>query len=236
LTTTADPTTTVVPTTDSPTTTTTELPTTVSDAPTTSSACQCINGYCDGDSKCICNTPYYIGKLCEINIQASSSSFVSFDTLSNTSSINVEAANSLPGSSPANYTFSNNAVQVAATFSDTETARRSMCLNPSLLVAGVQTFIAFKIPSAQSAGTAVEVWLTDANGQYRVSTSVTQSSTGQQLKLNSGESASVQLSVNTPYIIIIEVDSSASLLTSQVLTTVSHSLDITYSTFRKTKR
>jgi hypothetical protein len=119
-------------------------------------------------------------------------------------------------------------VQVAATFSDTETARRSMCLNPSILVAGVQTFIAFKIPSAQSAGTAVEVWLTDVNGQYRVSTSVAQSSSGQQLKLNSGESASVQLNVNTPYIIIIEVDSSASFLTSQVLTTVSHIRNTTY--------
>jgi hypothetical protein len=146
---------------------------------------------------------------------------VLFDTTSNTSSINVEAANSLPGSSPANYTFSNNAVQVGATFSDTETSRRSMCLNPSLLVAGVQTFIAFKIPSAQSTGTAVEIWLTAANGLHRVSTSVAQYSTGQQLQVSTGESASVQLDVNKQYIIIIDVDSSASFFTSQVLTTVS---------------
>jgi tetrahydromethanopterin S-methyltransferase subunit F len=96
-----------------------------------------------------------------------------------------------------------------------------MCLKPSIIVAGVQTFVAFNIPTLPS-GTAAEVWLSSADGSHHVSASIISKSTsGQELKLSAGsdtDTQTISLQVNVEYIMLIAVDASGGFITAQVVT------------------
>jgi hypothetical protein len=155
-------------------------------------------------------------------MEVSSTSYIVFDTSTNASVIDIDSSNQLPGvSAVVPYSFSADQIQLSAGFSATETSRKAMCLKPSIIVAGVQTFVAFNIPALPS-GTAAEVWLSSADGKHHVSASiVSKSSGGQQLLLTAGSDTDVQLillQTNVEYVMLIAVDSSGGFLTAQVVT------------------
>jgi hypothetical protein len=155
-------------------------------------------------------------------MEISSSSYIIFDTSTNASVIDIDSSNQIPGTSAVvPYSFSINQIQIGAGFSATETARKAMCLKPSIIVAGVQTFVAFNILNLPS-GTAAEVWLSSADGNYHVSASIISKSTGgQELKLSAGsdtDTQTISLQVNVEYIMLIAVDSSGGFITAQVVT------------------
>jgi tetrahydromethanopterin S-methyltransferase subunit F len=235
-TTTTLPTTTVpTPTTATPTATTTIVPTTTSI--TTTAASTSVNcfgkqnidptvcngkGTCVANGECLCNAHKIIGKECEIDMETSSASYIVFDTATNASVIDVDASNQVPGASGVvPYTFVNDQLQLSTGFSATETARKSMCLKPSIIVTGVQSFIAFNIPTLQ-AGTAAEVWLTSINGQHHVSASIVAKNDGSQtFQLVAGSDIDVQpitLQTNVEYVILTVVDNTGAFITSQVVT------------------
>jgi tetrahydromethanopterin S-methyltransferase subunit F len=155
-------------------------------------------------------------------MEVSSTSYIIFDTSTNASVIDIDSSNQLPGtSSVVPYSFSSDQIQLSAGFSATETNRKAMCLKPSIIVAGVQTFVAFNIPTLPS-GTAAEVWLSSADGQHHVSASIVSKSTsGQELKLSAGSATDMQaisLQVNVEYIMLIAIDTSGGFITAQVVT------------------
>jgi alpha-tubulin suppressor-like RCC1 family protein len=216
---------------------TTTLSPTTTLAPTPTTQIQCFNVYasdplvCSGNGACIsedncqCNSPTIIGTKCEINMQTSSTTYVVFDANSQQSSINIDAANDLPDSSgPVSYSFtSDNQLQLSSSSSDT--GRKGICLNPSLLVAGLQTFVAFSFPTALPSGVASEIWLQDTNGDYRVSSGLQFVGGAQSLELTADSTSSTILSLNAnvTYILLLSVSSFGSDVSAQVITTVSHS-------------
>jgi hypothetical protein len=155
-------------------------------------------------------------------MEVSSSSYIIFDTSTIASIIDIESSNQIPGTSAVvPYSFSSDQIQLSAGFGATETARKAMCLKPSIIVAGVQTFVAFNIPNLPS-GTAAEVWLSSADGKHHVSASIVSKNSGnQELKLSAGSDADTQnisLQVNAEYIMLIAVDASGGFITAQVVT------------------
>jgi DNA-binding beta-propeller fold protein YncE len=180
------------------------------------------NGVCISTDNCQCNSPKLIGSKCEINMQVQSSTYVVFDSSSRESSINIDAANDLPGSSgPISYSFtSDNQLQLTSSSSDT--GRKGICLNPSLLVAGLQTFVAFSFPTALPSGVASEIWLQDTTSDYRVSSALRFVGGSQSLDLttDSTTSTTVSLSENVNYILLLYVDEFGSDLSAQVITLV----------------
>jgi hypothetical protein len=172
---------------------------------------------------CQCKSPTIIGTKCDINMQTSSTSYVLFDTNSRQSSINLDAANNLPDSSgPISYSFtSDNQLQLSSSSSDT--GRKGMCLNPSVLVAGLQTFVAFSFPTTLPSGVASEIWLQDINGDYRVSSALRFVGGSQSLDItaDSVTSSTVSLSANVNYILLLSVSSFGSDVSAQVVTLVS---------------
>jgi tetrahydromethanopterin S-methyltransferase subunit F len=155
-------------------------------------------------------------------MEFSSTSYIVFDTSTNASVIDIDSTNQLPGtSSVVPYSFSNDQIQLSAGFSATETTRKAMCLKPSIIVAGVQTFIAFNVPALPS-GTAAEVWLHSGDGKYQSSASIISKSNGnQEFKLSAGidnDVQSIALQPGVEYIILIAVDSSGGFITAQVVT------------------
>jgi hypothetical protein len=177
------------------------------------------------NDNCQCNSPKIIGTKCEINMQTSSATYVVFDTNSRQSSINVDAANDLPDSSgPISYSFtSDNQLQLSSSSSDV--GRKGICLNPSLLVAGLQTFVAFSFPTALPSGVASEIWLQDTNGDYRISSALEFVGGAPSLELTADSTTSTILSLNANvnYILLLSVDSFGSDVSAQVVTLVSHS-------------
>jgi hypothetical protein len=155
-------------------------------------------------------------------MEVSSTSYVVFDTSTNASVVDIDSSNQVPGTSAVvPYSFSSDQVQLSAGFSATETTRKAMCLKPSIIVAGVQTFVAFNIPALPS-GTAAEVWLSSADGKHHVSASiVSKSSGGQQFLLTAGldtDVLTISLQTNVEYVMLIAVDSSGGFITAQVVT------------------
>jgi sugar lactone lactonase YvrE len=184
------------------------------------------NGACMSTDNCQCNSLMIIGTTCEINMQTSSASFVIFDTNSRQSSINIGAANNLPDSSgPISYSFtSDNQLQLSS--SSRDTGRKGICLNPSLLVAGLQTFVAFSFPTALPSGVASEIWLQDTNGDHRISSALEFVGVGQSLELTAGSITSATLlsvNANVTYVLLLSVDSFGSDVSAQIVTLVSHS-------------
>jgi DNA-binding beta-propeller fold protein YncE len=215
---------TVTPTTTiTPTSTSTPTPTphiqcfnvSVSDAQVCSG-----NGVCISTDNCQCNSPRIIGLKCEINMQTSSTSYVVFDSSSRQNSINIDSANDLPDSSgPISYSFTNDN-QLQLTYSSSDTGRKGICLNPSVLVAGLQTFVAFSFPTALPSGVAVEIWLQDTSGDISVSSALRFVGGSQSLEItaDSSTSSTVSLSSNTNYILLFSVSEFGSDLSSQVIT------------------
>jgi hypothetical protein len=155
-------------------------------------------------------------------MEVSSTSYIVFDTSTNSSVIDIDSSNQVPGASAVvPYSFSTDQIQLSAGFSATETTRKAMCLKPSIIVAGVQTFVAFNIPALPS-GTAAEVWLSSADGKHHVSASIaSKSSGGQQLLLTAGSDSDIQaisLQTNVEYVMLIAVDGSGGFITAQVVT------------------
>ncbi len=170
--------------------------------------------------ECQCNTKA-IGKQCEIDMQVSSSSYVVFDTTTNTSAINVDSANAIPGTiGTVNYQMTSSELQLSSSFSSTQVAKQGICLNPSIIVAGVQTFIAFSLPSSLPSGTAAEVWISHPSGSFAFSSSVRSSSSGYVFELDVRgvkTSTSVSLATNEVYLILIHVDSFGTYVVSQIV-------------------
>jgi hypothetical protein len=193
------------------------------------------NGVCISTDNCQCNSPKLIGSKCEINMQVQSSTYVVFDSSSRESSINIDAANDLPGSSgPISYSFtSDNQLQLTSSSSDT--GLKGICLNPSLLVAGLQTFVAFSFPTALPSGVASEIWLQDATSDYRVSSALRFVGGLQSLDLtaDSTTSTTVSLSANVNYILLLSVDEFGSDLSAQVITLVNIDFIFKLTYFRK---
>jgi DNA-binding beta-propeller fold protein YncE len=222
-----------------PTPTTTIIPTpitqTVTPIPTPTTQIQCFNisasdaqicsgnGVCISTDNCQCNSPNTIGSRCEINMQASSTSYIVFDSSSRQSSINIDAANNLPDSSgPISYSFtSDNQMQLTSSSSDV--GRKGICLNPSLLVAGLQTFVAFSFPTALPSGIAAEIWLQDISGDYQVSSALrfVDGTQAFELTADSTVSTTVSLSANVTYVLLLFVSEFGSDLSTQVITIVS---------------
>jgi alpha-tubulin suppressor-like RCC1 family protein len=183
------------------------------------------NGACLSKDNCQCNSPTIIGTQCEINMQTSSTTYVVFDANSLQSSINIDAANNLPDSSgPVSYSFtSDNQLQLSSSSSDT--GRKGICLNPSILVAGLQTFVAFSFPTALPSGVASEIWLQDTNGDYQISSALEFVGGAPSLELTADSTTSTVLSLNANvnYILLLSVDSLGSDISAQIVTLVSHS-------------
>jgi hypothetical protein len=193
------------------------------------------NGVCISTDNCQCNSPKLIGSKCEINMQVQSSTYVVFDSSSRESSINIDAANDLPGSSgPISYSFtSDNQLQLTSSSSDT--GLKGICLNPSLLVAGLQTFVAFSFPTALPSGVASEIWLQDATSDYKVSSAFRFVGGSQSLDLtaDSTTSTTVSLSANVNYILLLSVSEFGSDLSAQVITLVNIDFIFKLTYFRK---
>jgi hypothetical protein len=155
-------------------------------------------------------------------MQVSSSSYIGFDTNSNTSIVNIDDANAIPGvSSAPNYTFTSNELQLSSTFSGVSKTRSAICLNPSIKVGGLQTFVAFKIPNAMPQDTAVEVWLNDVMGKNSIYVSI-KNTTAQGLifEVNTGvgtDETPISLPLNTELVLLIFVDASGTFITAQVV-------------------
>ncbi len=219
-TTTVAPTTTLTPTTSTHAPTTTTAPVTCFDKSSNDPNVCSNKGVCTSTGECQCNTNA-IGKECEIDMQVSSSSYVVFDTTTNTSAINVDSANSVPGTSgTVNYQMTSSELQLSSSFGSTQVAKQSICLNPSIIVAGVQTFIAFSLPSSLPSGTAAEVWISHPSGSFAFSSSVRSSSTGYVFELDAAgakSSTPVTLATNTIYLILIHVDSFGTYVVSQII-------------------
>jgi DNA-binding beta-propeller fold protein YncE len=181
------------------------------------------NGVCISTDNCQCSSPKIIGARCEINMQTSSTSYIIFDTNSKQSSISIDAANDLPDSSgPASYSFTNdNQLQISSSSSDT--GRKGICLNPSLLVAGLQTFVAFSFPTALPSGVASEIWLQDKTSDYRVSSALRFVGGSQSLDLivDTTTSSTISLSASTSYILLLSVGDFGADLSAQVVNLVS---------------
>jgi hypothetical protein len=155
-------------------------------------------------------------------MQVSSASYIVFDTATNASVIDIDTSNQLPGTTgTVPYSFSSEQIQLTTTFSSTETARKGMCLKPPVVMAGVQAFVAFTIPSSLQTGTAVEVWLTSADGKSQVSSAIKATSSGQLYELVGGTEKDTQtllLETNKQYVLLVSVDESCSFVVSQVIT------------------
>jgi hypothetical protein len=151
-------------------------------------------------------------------MQASSASYVAFDATTNQNIINVDSANNIPGTiGNASYQFSNNELQLSSSLY--ENTRKSVCLNPSMIIAGVQTFVAFAIPASLTTGTAVEVWFSESSGKI-FSSSIKSLSSGYVFELDiSGvkDSTPVTLSTGTVYVLLVHVDSSGAYTTAQIV-------------------
>jgi DNA-binding beta-propeller fold protein YncE len=193
------------------------------------------NGVCISTDNCQCNSPKLIGSKCEINMQVQSSTYIVFDSSSGQSSINIDAANDLPGSSGSiSYSFtSDNQLQLTSSSSDT--GLQGICLNPSLLVAGLQTFVAFSFPTALPSGVASEIWLQDTTSDYRVSSALQFVDGSQSLDLtaDSTTSTTVSLSANVTYILLLSVSEFGSDLSAQVITLVNIDFIFKLTYFRK---
>jgi DNA-binding beta-propeller fold protein YncE len=193
------------------------------------------NGVCISTDNCQCNSPKLIGSKCEINMQVQSSTYVVFDSSSGQSSINIDAANDLPGSSGSiSYSFtSDNQLQLTSSSSDT--GLQGICLNPSLLVAGLQTFVAFSFPTALPSGVASEIWLQDTTSDYRVSSALQFVDGSQSLDLtaDSTTSTTVSLSANVTYILLLSVSEFGSDLSAQIITLVNIDFIFKLTYFRK---
>jgi hypothetical protein len=215
--------------------TSTAIPTTSATPTTTLSTASCYdqvgssacngNGVCVTHNNCQCNIGI-LGKQCDIVLQTTSSTFVAFDTTSNSSSIiNIDAANQIPGATgTANYTFSSEGLLLSTTYGQSETGKKGVCLKPSLVIANMQTFVIFNIPVTQPSGTAVEVWLMDATKQYTIRASIKQTNNGQVFEIRSKssfDSTNTNLQTGVDYLIVLSVDQSGSFVTTQILTIVS---------------
>jgi DNA-binding beta-propeller fold protein YncE len=177
------------------------------------------NGVCVSTDNCQCNSPRIIGLKCEINMQTSSTSYVVFDSSSSQSSIDIDAANDLPDSTgPVSYSFtSDNQLQLSSSSSDA--GRKGICLKPSLLVAGLQTFIAFNFPTALPSGVAAEVWLQDTSADLHISSAIRFAGGSQSLQLtvDTTSSNAISLSTNTNYVLLMSVGSFGTDLSAQVV-------------------
>jgi hypothetical protein len=153
-------------------------------------------------------------------MQTQSSSYIVFDANARQNSIDIDAANQIPDSSgPISYTFtSDNQLQLTSS----SPGRKAICLNPSVLVAGVQTFVAFSFPTLPSGG-ASEIWLQDTNGDFSVSSSLQFVGGSQSLGViaDSTASTTLSLSANVNYLLLLAVSSFGSDVSAQVITTVS---------------
>jgi hypothetical protein len=155
-------------------------------------------------------------------MEVSSASYIVFDTATNASVIDIDTSNQLPGTTgTVPYSFASEQMQLTTTFSSTETARKGMCLKPPVVMAGVQAFIAFTIPISLQTGTAVEVWLTSADGKSQVSSAIKATSSGQLYELVGGtekDTQTLSLETNKQYVLLVSVDESCSYVVSQVIT------------------
>jgi hypothetical protein len=182
------------------------------------------NGVCVGRDSCQCNVGV-LGKQCDVVLQTTSSTFVAFDTTSNASSvINVDAANHIPGATgTANYTFASDGLQLSTTYGQSEIGKKGVCLKPSLIIANMQTFVIFNIPVTQPSGTAAEVWLIDATKQYTIHASIKQTTSGQVFGIeskSSSESTTTNLQTGVDYLLVLSIDQSGTIVTTQILTIV----------------
>jgi hypothetical protein len=153
-------------------------------------------------------------------MQTSSTSYIVFDSSTRQNSIDIDSANNLPDSTgPVSYSFTNDN-ELQLTYSSSDTGRKGICLNPSVLVAGLQTFVAFKFPTALPSGVATEIWLQDSNGKFRVLSALRFVGASQSLELTADSKASstVSLSPNTNYILLLSVSAFGANLSSQVVT------------------
>jgi hypothetical protein len=149
-----------------------------------------------------------------------------FDANTNTSSINIDPINAIGASAPVSYSFTGDHISLSSNFTPTETAKKALCLKPNIIVNGVQTYIAFNLPTLLPSRTALEVWLSDVKGQHSVSSSIRQGTgSSQTLELLAGvdnDHQSVTLLANTTYLLLIAVDSTGTFITSQIVDTVSN--------------
>jgi hypothetical protein len=244
--TTTSPTSTASPTTNAPTstivpststngvTTSTNTPTTTSSFTTTAhpgTSCHGISasssnvcsgaGVCIGQDECQCHSPKTLGRKCEIDMQTSSASYVVFDTVTGASRVNMDAVNYIPGNTGnASIQLVSDHIELTNSFGQSEAGRKGVCLNPSYLIGGVQTFVAFEIPKLLPIGTAVEIWLNDATGKYAVHSSVKNVNGNMKFSVDIGtdsSSDSIVLSTNTYYVLLVSVDNSGAFATAQVV-------------------
>jgi hypothetical protein len=157
-------------------------------------------------------------------MQVSSSSYVAFDSSTNTGSANMDVANTIPGNTgTATFQLASTHATLSNTFGQSETGRKGVCLNPSYLIAGVQIFVAFELPKVIPSGAAVETWLNDASGKYSLNAAVRNVNGGLVFSLVIGtdsNSVPVSLSTNTYYVLLISVDASGGFATAQIVNTL----------------
>jgi hypothetical protein len=133
----------------------------------------------------------------------------------------MDAANSIPGNTGnASIQLVSDHIELTNSFGQSEAGRKGVCLNPSYLIGGVQTFVAFEIPKVLPIGTAVEIWLNDATGKYAVHSSVKNVNGNMKFSVDIGtdsSSDSITLATNTYYVLLISVDTSGAFATAQVV-------------------
>jgi hypothetical protein len=155
-------------------------------------------------------------------MQSASASYVVFDSASSQNYIDIDGSNKLPGSSgPISYSFTSDG-QIQLTSSSTD-QRRGMCLKPSILVAGVQTFVAFKFPTLLTQGASAEIWLLSEDGQYQISSAVKFAANGAQslsVSADSSDYTAINLASDVEYVLLLTASQTGDVLSTQVINLV----------------
>lgn len=176
-------------------------------------------GACVALDQCVCSSASIVGKACEFNLQAISSTFKSAASSTSSGSIlNLEAIDTIPGTTGTlASSIQTDSIVLSAVFADERSDRKAVCLRPPLNVGNKTTYVVSSAVSL-SPGTALEFWFSD-----KITISVksnTDSAPAFVLEAgNARVSNNVQLSLNIDYMILLSVD--RWILTAQMVTLVS---------------
>jgi hypothetical protein len=166
----------------------------------------------------MCSNPSIVGKACEFNLQAMSSTYKSAGSTSGGSILNLDAIDTVPGTTGAlASSIQTDSMVLSASFPDERSDRKAVCLRPQVNVGNKTTYVVSGAVGL-SPGTALEFWFSE-----KITISVKSTTDSAPLFIleaaNARISNNVQLSLNTDYMILLSVD--RWILTAQMVTLVS---------------
>jgi hypothetical protein len=169
-------------------------------------------GVCVALNDCVCNSNKIIGKECEIDLSAVSTTYLN----TTTTAVNVEVTNLVKTSTGIlSYSMKSGAIEV--TTNNTQSGRKSMCFDASQIVRGYQAFMGFKFESIPT-GITTELILQPKDGTQPVSTSI-KFNGSKQTHSSQGETStsSLTLQMQSLYLLVISVSTGLNQVSAQVL-------------------